>query len=158
MKNKYLFAFLILLVVSFSSCDYEKDFDLMAEKAVTGGSDGGTGTGGTQELKNTRVEGNSGGKSYVDFTLTKNAKNLVIKTTELSNADLNMADVFVSRSTTPTVTSNYPYVFKADYSHTSGNRGEKVITIKNAQAGDWHIMLYGFNSYYWSWVIVTVEY
>lgn len=124
----------------------------------SGTGTGGTGTDGTQELKKTRVEGNSGGKSYIDFSLPRDAKTLVIKTTELTSADLNMADVFVSRNTTPTVTSNYPYNYNADYSHTTGNRGEKVITIKNAKAGNWHIMLYGFNSYYWSWVIVTAEY
>lgn len=132
----------------------------VGNQSGTGGGTGtgGTGTDGTQELKKTRVEGNSGGKSYIDFSLPKDAKTLVIKTTELSNSDLNMADVFVSRNTIPTVTSNYPYKYNADYSHTTGNRGEKVITIKNAKAGNWHIMLYGFNSYYWSWVIVRVEY
>jgi hypothetical protein len=124
----------------------------------SGGTGGGGGTGTTNEIAKERVEGASGSKKYVHFSLSKNAATLVIKTTDLSNADLNMADVFVSRGTYPGVTSNYPYKFTADYSHTSGNRGEKVITIKNAKAGDWHIMLYGFNSYFYSWVIVTAQY
>jgi len=124
----------------------------------TGGGSGSGSTGAATEIKRIRVEGNKGGKSVISFNLPKNAKTLTIKTTELTGADLNMADIFVSRGTVPTVTSPYPYVYSAQYKEIAGNRGTKEIKISNAQAGDWNILLYGFNSSYWSWVIVTAQY
>ncbi len=135
---------------------YINDVLFVSETTNGGGSVGNTT--GPQELKRIRVQGEERQKVTVNFNLPKNAKTLVITTTELSNNDLNMADLFVSRNSIPTINSHNPYSYTAQYKDVAGNRGTKIINITNAQAGDWNILLYGYNSYYWSWIIVTATF
>ena len=125
----------------------------------------GSGTGGTTNpnavsLYNQRVTGAIREKKKIEVTVPSGTKKLTVMTTEVAaNSDRNMADLFVRAGTEPEIVHNTssPYSWKADCSHTAGNRGDKVCTLNNPTAGKWFVTVYGFNDAYSMQLIVTIE-
>ena len=125
----------------------------------------GSGTGGTTNqnavsLYNQRVTGAIREKKMIEVTVPAGTKKLTVMTTEVaSNSDRNMADLFVRAGTAPEIVHNNtsPYSWKADCSHTAGNRGDKVCTLNNPTSGKWFVIVYGFNDAYSMQLIVTIE-
>jgi len=122
----------------------------------------GTGTGGgigstAQVLFEQKVEGEKGDKKIFKITVPTGVKQMEIRTTEVAGVYyFNVADLFVRRGSDPTVTLTPQYSWTADWFSVESNRADEVCTISNPPAGVYHIMLYGYNSYFTSQLIVKI--
>ncbi|HQS04291.1 MAG: hypothetical protein B7X86_14505 [Sphingobacteriales bacterium 17-39-43] len=124
-----------------------------------------TGTGGTgggivstaQVLINQKVEGEKGDKKIFKITIPTGVKQMEIRTTEVAGVYYyNLADLFVRRGSDPTVSLTPQYSWTADWHSVNPNREDEVILVTNPPAGVYHIMLYGYNSYFTSQLVVKI--
>ncbi|MDP2414695.1 hypothetical protein [Daejeonella sp.] len=121
-----------------------------------------TGTGGSsgsnaQILTDQKVEGEKGDRKIFKVTLPTGVKQMEIRTTEVAGVYYyNLADLFVRRGSDPTVSLTPQYSWTADWHSVNPNREDEVILITNPPAGVYHIMLYGYNSYFTSQLVVKI--
>ena len=122
----------------------------------TGGSGGSIG-GTNQTLVNQKVEGEIGDKKIFKITVPTGVKQMEIRTTEVAGEFYrNFADLFVRRGSDPTVSLTPKYSWIADWPSVNPNREDEVILIQNPPTGVYHIMLYGYNSYFISQLVVKI--
>ncbi|MCU0320818.1 MAG: hypothetical protein MUE72_00295 [Chitinophagaceae bacterium] len=121
-----------------------------------GAGGGGTGGTGTQVLANQCVSGSNGDKKTFTFTVPANVKKLQIETFEETGCDRNAADLFVSKGSTPTITSTTPYRWVADCASIKPNRENEACVINNPGSGTWTVMLFGYNTFFNSKLKVTI--
>jgi len=123
---------------------------------------GGTNTGGglastAQVLFEQKVDGEKGDKKIFKITVPTGVKQMEIRTTEVAGVYyFNVADLFVRRGSDPTVTLTPKYSWTADWFSVNSNREDEVCSITNPPAGVYHIMLYGYNSYFTSQLVVKI--
>ena len=129
-------------------------------KGIKNTGSGGTGggiAGNAQVLIDQKVEGEKGDKKIFKVTVSTGVKQMEIRTTEVAGVYYyNLADLFVRRGSDPTVTLTPQYSWTADWFGVKPNREDEVIQITNPPAGVYHIMLYGYNSYFTSQLIVKI--
>ena len=123
----------------------------------------GTGTGTSQVIVNTVISGNTYDKKYYRFTLPTGVKSMQIRTTEGKDPNVyfrNSADMFVRKGSDPTVNgphvSPYKYTWVADCASIKPNREDEVCTFTNPASGQWSVLLYGYNTYFTSNLVVTI--
>ncbi|SDM50878.1 hypothetical protein SAMN05421813_11424 [Daejeonella rubra] len=122
----------------------------------TGGTGGGIGST-AQVLLDQKVEGEKGDQRIFKVTVPTGVKQMEIKTTEVAGVYyFNLADLFVKRGSDPTVKLTPQYSWIADWHSVESNRADEVISITNPPAGVYHIMLYGYNSYFISQLVVKI--
>lgn len=122
----------------------------------SGGTGGGIGNT-AQVLLDQKVEGEKGDKKIIKITVPTGVKQMEIRTTEVAGVYYyNLADLFVKRGSDPTVTLTPQYSWTAEWSSVNPNREDEVIPISNPPAGVYHIMLYGYNSYFTSQLVVKI--
>ncbi|MDZ4758538.1 MAG: hypothetical protein SGJ10_10460 [Bacteroidota bacterium] len=127
--------------------------------ASGGGTPAPTGTT-TTEILNVHMTGDRKDRQYQMVNIPANVKSMEIRTKETApNSTWNETDLFVRKGTKPT-TKDDPFTsggYTADYASLSNNREQDVVKISNPPSGDWHIMLYNYNSsYYFSNLVVTI--
>lgn len=132
----------------------------VAGSSSGGGSGSGGGTAGsTQVLLNQCVTGTEGDKKIFRIDVPANVKKMEIKTfEEAPSCDRNTADLFVRKGSDPTVTKTPTYKWDADCWGIQPNRQDEVCTFTNPAAGPWSIMLFGYNTYFYSKLKVTLTY
>jgi hypothetical protein len=87
---------------------------------------------------------------------------MVIKTFKSSAAYRNTAEMFVRKGSAPIVNGPKPpcytpaYSLTADCAGTRPNREDEVYTFNNPGSGTWHVVLYGYNTYYSSRLTVSI--
>ncbi len=118
------------------------------------GNGNGNGSGAGDTLYNEVIEGDTYDEMMVRFTLPSGYSKLTVMTTEIGVGEKNSADMFVSKGTDPKITSKSPYSYTADCASIKPNRENEVCTFQNPGAGQWSVLLYGYNTYFWSRLIV----
>lgn len=122
----------------------------------TSGTGGGIGSN-AQILIDQKVEGEKGDRKIFKVTLPTGVKQMEIRTTEVAGVYYyNLADLFVRRGSDPTVSLTPQYSWTADWHSVNPNREDEVILVTNPPAGVYHIMLYGYNSYFTSQLVVKI--
>lgn len=122
-----------------------------------GGSGGGGGVTGPEVIVNQCIDGNNGDKKIIRFTLPSGVTKMEIKTSEVAGVcDRNTADLFVRKGSDPTVTKTPTYSWVADCSGIKPNRESEVCVFNNPGSGQWSIMLFGYNTYFFSQLTVTI--
>lgn len=122
----------------------------------SGGTGGGIGST-AQVLLDQKVEGEKGDKKIFKVTVPTGVKQMEIRTTEVAGVYyFNLADLFVRKGSDPMVTLTPKYSWTADCASVESNRADEVCIFSNPSAGVYHIMLYGYNSYFTSQLIVKI--
>jgi hypothetical protein len=121
---------------------------------------GGTGTSTTtpttgDTIYNQVIEGDMYDKKIVRFTIPSGIKTLTVYTCELGSGEKNSADMFVSKGTDPTVTSSSPYTYTAQCASIKPNRERELCVFSNPGSGQWSVLLYGYNTYFFSRLVVV---
>ena len=128
----------------------------------TGGTSG-TGNGGgtsgtsTKTLLNQKVEGEVGDKKVFRVTVPTGTKKLEVKTSSIPNVYYrNAADLFVRFGSDPIINRASGYTWTADCASVKPNLEDEICVINNPRAGQYNIMLYGYNSWFISHLTVTI--
>lgn len=132
---------------------------------VSAGSGGGTSGGGvvtpgtSKVLVDQCVDGEEGDKKIITINVPASVKKMEIRTSEVvSVCDRNTADMFVRKGSNPTVTKTPTYSWVADCASIKVNRESETCIFTNPASGQWYIMLFGFNTYFYSHLTVTITY
>ncbi len=113
-----------------------------------GGGDPGGGTGGTTVLLDEpNLSGSRGSSTPFTITVPPGATRLVVTTGE-TQYGRNLGDLFVSHGQRPQVQNNSGYTWTAQCASVSPNREPDQCVFNNPQAGQWHIVLFGYHEYY----------
>lgn len=124
------------------------------------GSGGGGGSGGcggasrTQLLHMTGLEGEEGTSTFFTVSVPAGKTNLLVELYE-DEFGSNLGDLFVSRTTRPSVSSQYPYQYTADCASINPNREKESCSFNSPSSGQWQILLYGYHAYYGTSLCVT---
>lgn len=129
-------------------------------KGVKNTGSGGTGGGisnTAQVLLDQKVEGEKGDKKIFKITIPAGVKQMEIRATEVAGAYYyNLADMFVRKGSDPTVALMPTYSWTADCASVESNRADEVCTFTNPSSGVYHVMLYGYNSYFITQLVVKI--
>lgn len=121
------------------------------------GNGNGNGGGGDDTLYNDVIEGGQGEQKIMRFTLPSGYTKLTFMTVEGGIGEKNSADMFVSQGSDPKVTDNSPYTYTAQCASINPNRAKEFCTFDSPTAGQWSVMLYGFNTYFASRLIIIAS-
>jgi len=122
----------------------------------SGGTGSGTGTN-TEILVNQCVSGSDGEKKIIRFTVPANVTKMEIRTfEEVGTCDRNAADLFIRKGSDPTVTKTPTYSWIADCAGIKPNREDEVCVFNNPGAGQWSVMLFGYNTFFISKLKITI--
>lgn len=121
------------------------------------GNGNGNGSGAGDTLYNEVIEGDTYDEIIVRFNLSSGYSKLTVMTTETGAYERNSADMFVSKGSDPKITSKLPYTYTADCASIKPNRESEVCTFQNPGSGQWSVMLYGYNTYFWSRLIIIAS-
>lgn len=110
----------------------------------------------TDTIYNQVVSGNNQDQKIVSFNLPSGIKTLTVMTTEYPG-EKNSADLFVRKGQNPVIISNSPYQYTADCASIKPNRENEMCTFSNPESGTWKVMLYGFNIYFDSRLIIMTS-
>lgn len=127
-----------------------------------GGGNGGGNNGGGNEVDTVYKEQHSGDEHEeitIMYTPPAGTKSMTIRTTEFGEFDRNTADMFVRKGLEPVIKHTYPpnvskYEWEADFAGINPNREDEVYTVNNP-SGTYYITLYGYNTYFTSWLVIT---
>ena len=131
-------------------------YSLNAGTKNTGGSTGGIGAG-AQVLYDQKVSGQRGEKKVIRVMVPSGVKKMEIMSAERTDSYYyNLADLFVSKGVEPTIklTPQYPWI--ADCADVESNRSDEVCPFDNPPAGEWVIVLYGYNSEFTTHLTVKI--
>ena len=101
-----------------------------------------------QVLINQPVSGAERDKKIFKISVPANYASLEVSTFEDESSYRNTADLFVRYGQVPTVSLSPRYSWTADCAGLQPNREDKKCVINGPLAGDYYIMLYGYNTYF----------
>jgi len=151
---KISFLILIVLLVGCKKSGIQ-DFEILEVKFLPNNNTG-TGSVNQDTIINKVVNGNFSEEKFISFNIPSGIKMLKIQTTEYLG-EKNSADLFVRHGKYPELTGIYPYRYVADCASTSENREKDSCVFMNPQSGTWHVMLYGYNTFFTSRLIVIAK-
>ncbi len=136
--------------------------DVLAATGNSGGNNGGGNGGGGNQIDTVYKEqyiGDEHEEITITYTPPAGTKSMTIRTTEFGQFDRNTADMFVRKGSKPKITHTYPpnvskYEWEADFAGVNPNREDEVYTVSNP-SGTYYITLYGYNTYFSSWLVIT---
>lgn len=172
---KIISALTLVGILSFGC--YKKDIDDYAEinrrilekkgivnSVPNGGNGGGINSLDADTIFFMDVPGNVHEKVPRSFNCPAGVSKMTVKTicsqgADCSNWNPNYADMFVSFGSVPEVSEvNYNYTWTADCASILPNNEEEICNFYSPQAGTWNVVLYGYNLYFISKLVVIVEY
>ncbi|NEU07609.1 hypothetical protein GZH53_04715 [Flavihumibacter sp. R14] len=139
--------------------DEGSPYTVNAGTKSTGGSTGGTGGigAGAQVLADEKVSGKRGEKKIFRITVPSGVKQMEIKTSERTDSYYyNLADLFVRKGSEPVISLTPQYSWTADCAGVESNRSDEVCSFTNPAAGEWVIVLYGYNSEFTTQLTVKI--
>ncbi|RYD80992.1 MAG: hypothetical protein EOP53_07255 [Sphingobacteriales bacterium] len=127
-------------------------------KNPTGNAGGGGGTGEKIEMYNEVLSGDKNESVYFKFNMPPNVKHVEIRTQETpGKATRNSANLYVKKYVKPRVTQTQSYDLEhdADYVSQSNNREQDAVNVNNPPSGEWHVLLFNYESFFESNLIIT---
>ncbi|HTM67016.1 MAG TPA: PPC domain-containing protein [Flavipsychrobacter sp.] len=138
--------------------------DVKVPAGNNGGGNGGGGNGGggskVDTITSQLVSGDTYDKKIFRFTIPSGLKNLSVRLYESNpNTDRNTADLFVRQGSDPVINHNPPqdfsYTWIADCAGINPNRIDELCSFDNPKAGQWTVIVYGYNTYFFSRMTIT---
>ena len=103
------------------------------------------------------IEGDSQDEIFVRFNIPAGIKTLTVIAAETGPGEKNSADMFVNKGSDPVITSKSPYTYNALCAGTKPNRETEICTFSNPGSGQWSVMLYGYNTYFFSRLMIITN-
>lgn len=124
-----------------------------------GGSGGGNGNGNIEgdTVFKQKYNGDMYEEITVTYTPTPGTKSVTFLATEFNDiADRNTADMFVRKGAKPIINNDKisKYSWTADHAGINPNRADEIYTVNNP-SGTYYITLYGYDTYFLSWLVIV---
>jgi hypothetical protein len=148
---------------------YELNKRILAKKGLinsvpNGGNGGGVNPEEADTILFLDVNGAQNQSVLRSFNCPSGVSKMTIKTTcsqgaNCINDNPNYADMFVSYGSIPQVSDiDFNYTWTADCASILSNNAEEICNYDNPQAGTWNVVLFGYGIYFFSKLVVIVEY